>query len=95
MADPLTISLIAGTALSAAGAGFSAFQSTKTSNFMPEMPNVPALPNFPEKPDLAGGERSSELARRAERRRRASTLLTGIGGSMPSQANVTRSLLGQ
>lgn len=100
MADPVTWTIIAGVAVSAAATSYTAYEQHQAANdqpkpLAPNIPQLPGLPQTPAKPALAQYERSSELTRQAERRRRSSTLLTGMAGAPVSGANVSKSLLGQ
>ena len=101
MADPVTWTIIAGVAVSAAATSYTAYEQHQAANaeppkdIAPHIPQLPGLPQMPAKPALAQYERSSELTRQAERRRRSSTLLTGMAGAPVSGANVAKSLLGQ
>lgn len=101
MADPVTWSIIAGVAVSAAATSYTAYEGHKAANadlpaaIAPNIPQLQSLPQMPAKPALAQYERSSELTRQAERRKRSNTLLTGMAGAPVSGANVAKSLLGQ
>lgn len=79
-------------AASLASTGIAAAQAARGA---PGIPELPELPNRPPRPDTAARSRAQELSGRAQRRRRASTLLTGPQGAPVSSFNVTKSLLGQ